>query len=80
MPTSPQSTARAGLPANQRGLLSAEDAADYLSISTRSFGRLVAAKQIPSRRIGSLARYKLSDLDTYIDSLPNKPGRSPRID
>jgi excisionase family DNA binding protein len=78
MPTS--NTARVALPANQRGLLSAEDAADYLSISARSFGKLAADGTIPRRRIGSLVRYKLADLDAYIDTLPNKAGRSPRID
>ena len=80
MPTSPQSTARAGLPANQRGLLSADDAADYLSIGPRTFAKLAADGTIPRRRIGTLVRYKLADLDAYIDQLPNKPGRSPRID
>jgi excisionase family DNA binding protein len=76
MPTSP----KLPLPVNQRGLLSADDAAEYLSISVRTFGKLASDGVIKRRRIGSLVRYALSDLDAYIDSLPNEAGRCPRLD
>lgn len=68
------------LPVNQRGLLSADDAAEYLSISVRTFGKLASDGAIKRRRIGSLVRYALSDLDAYIESLPNEAGRCPRLD
>lgn len=63
--------------ATQRGLLSREQAAEYLSISVRSFCRLVASELIPRKRIGCVVRYSVRDLDSYIESLPNKPGRTP---
>jgi predicted HTH domain antitoxin len=63
--------------ATQRGLLSREQAAEYLSISLRSFTRIVASESIPRRRIGCIVRYAVRDLDNYIDSLPNSPGPKP---
>ena len=81
MPTSTKSkTPREALPVNQRGLLSAEDAAAYLSISPRTFGKLVADGKLPRKKIGSLVRFALADLDLMIQALPNEPGRCPRID
>ena len=71
---------RAALPINQRGLLSAAVAAEYLSISDRTLDRLQANGEIKRRRIGSLIRFALADLDAYIESLPNEPGRCPRVD
>ena len=56
---------------NQRGLLSAQDAAEYLSISERSFHRLVASGQIRRRRIGATVRFSVSDLNQFIDDLPD---------
>lgn len=61
----------------QRGLLSREQAAEYLSISVRSFDRIVASESIPRKRIGCILRFSLQDLNKYIDSLPNQPGRTP---
>lgn len=62
----------------QRGLLSREDSAAYLSISPRTFDRLVAKGDIPRRRIGCQVRFAVRDLQVFIESLPDKPGRSPR--
>lgn len=81
MPTSTKSkTPREALPVNQRGLLSAEDAAAYLSISPRTFGKLVADGKIKRRKVESLIRFALADLNKLIDDLPDEPGRCPRID
>jgi excisionase family DNA binding protein len=68
--------AKTSVPANERGLLSAQLAAEYLSISTRSFERLVASKDctIKPRRIGSLVRFRITDLNQFIDQLPEKAG------
>jgi excisionase family DNA binding protein len=63
--------------ATQRGLLSREQAAEYLSLSLRSFCRLVASESIPRRRIGCMIRFSVRDLDTYIASLPNAPAPRP---
>ena len=77
MPTSLKTT-RVALPVNQRGLLSAADAAAYLSISHSAFQQLVARADsiIKPRRISpSIIRYRVSELDSYIDSLPIGKGR-----
>jgi excisionase family DNA binding protein len=62
------------VPANfsLRGLLSTAEAAEYLAISTRKFQQIVANADSPirPRRIGSSVRYKLSDLEAFVDSLP----------
>lgn len=76
MSTPPKPT----LPINQRGLLSADHAAEYLSISVRTFGKLVSDGKIRRRRVESLVRYALSDLEAYVESLPDEAGRCPRPD
>ena len=63
-----------------RGLLSREDSAAYLSVSPRTFDRLVAKGEIPRRRIGCTVRFAVRDLDVFIESLPDEPGRSPRAE
>jgi excisionase family DNA binding protein len=67
---------KTSIPANERGLLTAESAAEYLSISKRSFERLVASKDctIKPRRLGALVRFKISDLNQFIEQLPAKAG------
>jgi predicted DNA-binding transcriptional regulator AlpA len=71
-----QISKRPPLPANQRGLLSSADAAQYLSISESTFFRIIASKDsiIKPLRIGESVRYRLSDLNDYIDALPQKQG------
>lgn len=53
-------------------LLSVADAAEYLSISTRSLKRLQAAERIRpvTIRDGSFLRFRRTDLDRFIDDLP----------
>jgi hypothetical protein len=62
---------------NERGLLSAQDAADYLSISLRKFQQIVADKNcvIKPRRLGVSVRFRLVDLDSFIDELPIGSGK-----
>ena len=67
-------------PTKPVGLLSCEDAAAYLSIGKRTFERLVADGKIKRRRIGAIVRYSVADLDAYIESLPDEPGRNPFAD
>jgi excisionase family DNA binding protein len=68
---------RVKIAANQRGLLSAQDAADYLSISERSFHRLVASGHIRRRRIGATVRFSVSDLNEFIEQLPDDANSVP---
>lgn len=53
-------------------LLTAEDAAEYLSISVKSLHRLRAAERIKAVTIrdGSFIRFRRTDLDAFIDDLP----------
>lgn len=55
------------------GLVDSVDAAKYLAIGERTFRRLVADGKIPRRRIGALVRYRVSDLDAFIESLSDSP-------
>lgn len=60
------------IPANERGLLGAKEAAEYLSISRATFMRLVSDSNsiVKPIRLGSTnVRYRVSDLDRLIESL-----------
>jgi excisionase family DNA binding protein len=63
-----------------RGLYDREKAAEFLSVSERTFDRLVAAGKIKKRRIGVLVRYAHADLMEFIEDLPTKASnnREPR--
>ena len=69
------------MPANQRGLLCAKLAAEYLSVSPATFSRIVAAADciIKPHRLGTNVRYKVSQLDAYIESLIVAPGDFGRV-
>jgi excisionase family DNA binding protein len=54
---------------NGRFLLTVTEAAGILGISRAYAYRLVAAGELPTVRIGSLRRVRLSDLVAYVDSL-----------
>lgn len=47
-------------------VLSPEEAASYLSISRRTFDRLMYSGEIPYSRVGSLPRVLRADLDAYL--------------
>ncbi len=52
-------------------LLSRELAAEYLGVSLTTFKRMIADGVISTVLIRDMPRYKRSDLDAYIDDLPN---------
>ena len=53
---------------NKQNLISAEQAADYLDVSTRTLAnwRCRGFPNVPFSKIGRCIRYRLSDLDAYI--------------
>tara|TARA_R110002111_G_scaffold76736_4_gene121459 strand:- start:1414 stop:1611 length:198 start_codon:yes stop_codon:yes gene_type:complete len=53
---------------NQQNLISAEQAADYLDVTTRTLAnwRSRGFPNVPFSKIGRCVRYRISDLDTYI--------------
>ncbi|QDV22869.1 helix-turn-helix domain-containing protein [Aureliella helgolandensis] len=60
-------------------LLSLQDAAEYLGVSTQTVGRLKARGAIRSVVVNgtTLIRYRRSDLDLYIERLPEGDGACP---
>lgn len=53
--------AEAGMPRARQRMLNRKEAASYLGISERTLDR----ESIPFRRIASIKRYKVDDLDAY---------------
>jgi len=53
---------------NKQNLISAEQAADYLDVTTRTLAnwRSRGFPNVPFSKIGRCVRYRLSDLDAYI--------------
>jgi excisionase family DNA binding protein len=51
---------------NGNGLLNAEQAAQYVSLSTSYIRKACAAKRIPFVRIGTRTLFRRSDLDEWI--------------
>jgi len=53
---------------NSSPLLTPEQAAEYLSVSTRTLAnwRCIGSPNIPWLKVGRCVRYRLSDLDTYL--------------
>ena len=60
---------RKGAIMQNKYLLSAGEAANYLSVSIRTLAtwRSIGQPAIPYSKIGRLIRYKKSELDIYID-------------
>lgn len=56
----------------QPALLSHQDAAGYLSVSERKLSYLVDDGKIEPVRIDRCVRYRLTDLNRFVDSLPTK--------
>lgn len=61
-------------------------AAEYLSISERNLARLVAGKEIPTRKVGVKSiRFSRDELDAWIAGLPSgqssqeKDARRPKV-
>lgn len=53
-------------PTVQKGVLSTEEAAAYLSISKRTLFRLTRAGDLAHVRIGRALRYRPEDLDAFL--------------
>jgi excisionase family DNA binding protein len=53
---------------NLTGLLTIDEVADYLGVSTRTVRRLVALRAIAFVRINRQLRFRLSDVDAYVES------------
>ena len=48
-------------------LLTPKEAADFLSVSARTITRLVSEGDLPAVRVRSSMRFKLQDLELYIE-------------
>ena len=48
-------------------LLSTDQVADYLGVSTRTVARLVQRGELPAFRVGRALRFKLADLEAYME-------------
>lgn len=55
-------------------LLKREEAAAYLGIGVTALNGLRASEQIKSVRIAGSIRYRKSDLDSYVEELPEAKG------
>ena len=58
---------RSATPASTTGdLLTVEQAADYLNITTHFTRRLIRERRIPFLKVGRLVRLRRADIDTYL--------------
>lgn len=58
---------RSATPATTSGdLLTVEQAADYLNITTHFTRRLIRERRIPFLKVGRLIRFRRADLDAYL--------------
>jgi excisionase family DNA binding protein len=48
-------------------MLTREDTASYLAVSKRTLDRLIQAGEIPAYRIGGHRRFRVEDIDSFID-------------
>ncbi len=49
-------------------MLTRDSAAAYLSVSTRTLDRLVHSGAVPAYRIGGHRRFRIEDIDCFIES------------
>ncbi len=64
----------AGSPWLVRGLMSREEAAYYLRMSTRKFNELIQRRDVVAVRLDGMELYRRVDLDDYIAGLPEWVG------
>ena len=57
--------------AGKQGLLTTQEAADFLRVSTRHLWTITETGLIPRKKMGHYVRYKMDDLERYIDGLPS---------
>jgi len=50
------------------GLMTTDEAAEFLALSARQVRRLVAERRIAFRRLGTRVRFSLDDLNEYIEA------------
>jgi len=50
-----------------RRLLTVPEAAEYLSVTERFIRRLVAERRIPRQYVGRHLRFRIEDLDAWLD-------------
>lgn len=50
----------------RKGVLTVEQAADYIFVSPRTLRRMLAARRISYLKIGSLVRLYVPDLDSFL--------------
>ncbi len=53
---------------NETGLLTAEQAADYLQISLATLYEKTSNRKIPHNKVGKLLRFRKSELDRWIET------------
>lgn len=67
-----QATRLVGSPRGHREsaspMLTRDSAAAYLSVSTRTLDRLVHSGAVPAYRIGGHRRFRIEDIDCFIES------------
>lgn len=51
-----------------RPMLTRDDTAAYLAVSTRTVDRLVRAGALPTYRISGHRRFRIEDIDSFIES------------
>ncbi len=52
----------------EHNLLTVQEVADLMRVSTMTVYRLIRSRQLPSLRVGKHFRIKEADLDTYLES------------
>ncbi len=61
----------------ERLLVTKQEAAERLGVSERTIDRLVAAGRLPLVHVERAARLRVSDLESFVNELPKKPGPRP---
>jgi excisionase family DNA binding protein len=59
------------------GFISIDELADYLKVKKRTAYYLVETMQIPHYRIGRLIRFKLSEIEAWMETKKHEPVRLP---
>jgi excisionase family DNA binding protein len=66
--------------ARQRRYTGVEGIAEYLSLTVRHVRRLVLERRIPHRKVGSLLRFDIDEVDAWMDTLRRGPEPQARRD
>jgi excisionase family DNA binding protein len=60
---------------NPEGYKTGQEIADYLGVSLRTITRLVRKGRIPSTKIGGARRFKISEVEAYLNENNRAPVR-----